>query len=129
MSNLDRVLTLIRDDNYAATFQSLGQYRAALLQAIPLQPAAALPEAVEVVPKWRYLALVEHSKQQDAIIADMRQKLATVSLYEQSEVWFWQGDGEDYPDSLVCPVVIQPDHLRQLIAMASVPSEQEKDHE
>lgn len=34
MSILDRVLTLIRDDSYAATFQSLGQYRAALLQAV-----------------------------------------------------------------------------------------------
>lgn len=35
MSILDRVLTLIRDDSYAACFQSLGQYRTALLQAAP----------------------------------------------------------------------------------------------
>lgn len=29
----ERLLKIIRDDNYAAGFQSLGQYRTALLQA------------------------------------------------------------------------------------------------
>lgn len=32
------------------------------------------------------------------------------------EVWIWQGDEYDHPESLTCPVLIQPDALRMLLA-------------
>lgn len=42
MNIQERLLKIIRDDNYAAGFQSLGQYRTALLQAArgEVEPAA-----------------------------------------------------------------------------------------
>lgn len=29
--------------------------------------------------------------------------------------WYWQGDGYDYPESLVCPVVMRADTLRKML--------------
>lgn len=45
----ERLLKIIRDDNYAAGFQSLGQYRTALLQAArgEVEPAAVQGEPVD----------------------------------------------------------------------------------
>lgn len=74
-------------------------------------------EAVEgIVPKWRYDALVQHCKLQDKNIAKLSDERNTAWMYEQREVWFWQGDGEDYPESLSCPVVIKADDLRAILA-------------
>ena len=38
--------------------------------------------------------------------------------YQNGEVWYWQGDGEDHPESWVnsLPVVIRADQLRELMA-------------
>lgn len=47
----------------------------------------------------------------DRLQANSRLAIAT----EKGEVWFWQGDGYDYPDTLACPVVIQPEALREFI--------------
>lgn len=81
------------------------------------QPASAQGEAVEeIVPKWRYDALVQHCKLQDKNIAKLSDERNTAWMYEQREVWFWQGDGEDYPESLSCPVVIKADDLRAILA-------------
>lgn len=38
-----------------------------------------------------------------------------IARTESGECWHWQGDGYDFPDSLVCPVVIDPDVLRDLL--------------
>lgn len=35
------------------------------------------------------------------------------------EVWYWQGDGMDFPESLACPVVMAADTLRKLLADAA----------
>jgi hypothetical protein len=32
--------------------------------------------------------------------------------------WYWQGDGEDYPESLGCPVIMSAETLRELLAKA-----------
>lgn len=34
----------------------------------------------------------------------------------RDEYWIWQGDGEDEPESLACPVLIHQDALRTLVA-------------
>ena len=34
------------------------------------------------------------------------------------ETWYWMGDGEDHLESLECPVIINADDLRDLIAQA-----------
>ena len=35
--------------------------------------------------------------------------------YRKDEIWFWQGDGSDNPESLSCPIIIQPHDLIALI--------------
>jgi len=35
---------------------------------------------------------------------------------EDGEYWMWQGDGEDRLESLSCPVLIEAQDLRNLIA-------------
>jgi hypothetical protein len=42
----------------------------------------------------------------------------TLSRIPKGEVWYWQGDGEDYPESLGCPVIMEPDVLRGLLEKA-----------
>lgn len=42
-----------------------------------------------------------------------------IARTERGEVWYWQGDGHDYPESLGCPVVIDDNDLRELIRKAN----------
>lgn len=65
MSILDRVLTLIRDDSYAASFQSLGQYRAALLRAADGEVPEGRPQAAGV-PAINLLAPTHKGMRVDA---------------------------------------------------------------
>ena len=45
-------------------------------------------------------------------------ELATRRAQELDGAWYWQGDGQDVPESLSCPVLMAPDVLRQLLAAA-----------
>lgn len=65
----------------------------------------------DVSPTVLRTALHDAAETIDRLQANSRLAIAT----EKGEVWFWQGDGYDYPDTLVCPVVVQPDVLRALI--------------
>lgn len=69
-------------------------------------------------PRQHFQWLVEHAKHQDAQIAELWSKVNTHRLYEDRDVWFWQSEGDNFPESLNCPVVIQPHDLRRLIACA-----------
>lgn len=42
-------------------------------------------------------------------------------------VWYWQGDGEDHLESLTCPVVISPEDLAELVAIAERAREVERE--
>lgn len=48
-------------------------------------------------------------------IAWLRRELETARDMLRGDYWFWQGDGEDHLESLVCPVVIRADDLAALI--------------
>lgn len=109
--------TTIKPEQPAWSIDSVGyevEYR--LLYTTPPQPAEVGELVEEIVPKWRYDALVQHCKLQDKNIAKLSDERNTAWMYEQREVWFWQGDGEDYPESLSCPVVIKADDLRAILA-------------
>ena len=56
-------------------------------------------------------------------LARCRQELAARAAATHGEVWYWQGDGDDHPESLTCPVIITADKLRALLA----PSAQGRD--
>lgn len=76
------------------------------------------PIPLASVPKHKFDCLVAHAKFQDATIAELRAHCHNLELYHNNEVWHWQHDGQDFLESLTCPVVIQPHHLRELIACA-----------
>ena len=37
---------------------------------------------------------------------------------DRAEVWFWQDDNEDHPESLTCPILINADKFRDVVAEA-----------
>jgi hypothetical protein len=45
----------------------------------------------------------------------LRHELTTARDMANGDCWYWQGDGEDHLESLVCPVVIRPEELSELI--------------
>lgn len=69
------------------------------------QQAASVPEGYEIV----------HSGE----IAHLRRNFATQIGCERGEVHYWQGDGQDFPDSLACPVVMHANTLREMLAAAT----------
>lgn len=52
-------------------------------------------------------------------------KVRTQTMHEHlnGEVWYWQGDGQDHPESWVnsLPVVIRADQLRELMTKSAMP--------
>ncbi|MBP6954502.1 MAG: hypothetical protein KBC45_08775 [Pseudomonas sp.] len=77
----------------------------------------------ETVPKHKFDTLVQHCKRLDGEVAKARAHVNEITLYQQNAVWFWQHDGEDFLESLSCPIIIQPHHLRELLK-GVVPAEQ-----
>lgn len=49
-------------------------------------------------------------------IAKLKEEVAVLRRAQKEEVWYWQGDGSDFPDSLTCPVIMRPDTLRDMLA-------------
>lgn len=43
-----------------------------------------------------------------------RDKVETMATY-RGDVWYWQGDGHDMPETLACPVIMSADTLRALL--------------
>jgi hypothetical protein len=31
------------------------------------------------------------------------------------EVWYWQGDGHDVPETIICPVIMSAETLREIL--------------
>lgn len=83
--------------------------RKALGAATPA-PAPA-QEPVDMVPR---AALHEVERERDWY----KTRAQTMHEHQNGQVWYWQGDGEDHPETLVnsLPVVIRADQLRELIA-------------
>lgn len=44
-----------------------------------------------------------------------RQKFLTQRDEADGNTWIWQGDDHDTPESLVCPVIVQPDQIRERV--------------
>ncbi|EML7990021.1 hypothetical protein D7Y24_13380 [Stenotrophomonas maltophilia] len=62
------------------------------------------------------LAYEGHSWVSDYVLADLRERAALPLQLRNGEVWHWQGDGHDFPESLICPVVMSAETLRALLA-------------
>ncbi|WP_369913947.1 hypothetical protein AB8810_13035 [Xanthomonas sp. NCPPB 3005] len=51
----------------------------------------------------------------DDELTSLRARAEIPLRIDMKEVWFWQGDGYDYPESLSCPVIMHADALRALL--------------
>lgn len=51
----------------------------------------------------------------DMTMSMLRERAELPLRIESDEVWHWQGDGYDYPESLNCPVIMTADTLRELL--------------
>ncbi len=51
----------------------------------------------------------------EAGVARMRHERADHHREFKDETWHWQDDGEDYPESLACPVIVSPDVVRRWV--------------
>ena len=61
----------------------------------------------------------EHAfKRERYLIAEnLELKQKTFAYYNDEEYWIFQDDGEDYAESLVCPVVMSATQFRRLLSV------------
>ncbi len=64
-----------------------------------------------------------HTWVSDYVLAGLRERAALPLQIRNGEVWHWQGDGHDFPESLVCPVIMSAETLRALLAARQPVSE------
>lgn len=50
-----------------------------------------------------------------ASVDSLREHVRTLSAIISNDVWIYQGNQEDFPDSLTCRVVMTADQLRRLL--------------
>lgn len=71
---------------------------------------------------FRHVALSQHALDAGRIealekkLADSKNELLARYREQIKETWYWQGDGEDHLESTTCPILIEAEDLRQLIA-------------
>lgn len=53
------------------------------------------------------------------LIERQERELAILRRLPKSGVWYWQGDGDDLPASLECPVIMEPGVLREMLTTIS----------
>lgn len=82
-------------------------FACALAQYLSAQPSPGGQDA---------LAYEGHSWVSDYVLAGLRERAAMPLQLRNGEVWHWQGDGHDFPESLICPVVMSAETLRALLA-------------
>jgi hypothetical protein len=51
-------------------------------------------------------------------LQDLRHEVDTRRRESTDGAWYWQGDDYDHPESLVCPVIMSAETLRELLAKA-----------
>lgn len=72
----------------------------------------------QTVPLHKFQCLVSHCKKIDEELASLRREVNGLRYYGLDVVWHWQTDGQNYPNTLTCPVVIQASDLRRILDSA-----------
>ncbi len=116
--NRDETMSLFGPNSKSCDVcESLSLNELVPLYATPQPPA--VPDSQKLISNLRESLEIQERK-----IERLRELLQKASDYkdylqspEESPVWIWQGDGEDYPDSMAnsLTVVIRADQLRALI--------------
>jgi len=60
-----------------------------------------------------------HTWVSDYVLSGLRERAAMPLQLRDGEVWHWQGDGHDFPESLSCPVIMSAESLRGLLYAAT----------
>lgn len=71
------------------------------------QGIGGLPTMITTWTEWIDSQLTDYAR--------VREENKTLRCERDGEVWVWQGDAEDHLESLVCPILIQPVDLREII--------------
>jgi len=48
-------------------------------------------------------------------LAGLMDKVVALERERDGEVWYWSGDGNDHPESLCCPILIEPEDMLKLL--------------
>lgn len=76
------------------------------------------------IPLFKFQTLVEHCKLLETQLHNERCRNNDLQFYrEDNAVWHWQNDGQDFLESLSCPVIIPAHQLRALLKVDSVQSD------
>lgn len=91
------------DNQFAADIEKL------LQPVYSVRPAAIqVPDHMEMIEKGR-LWLLERAYR-------------TLLDYRADNLWYWQGDEDDQPEILSCPVIMSAETLRELLAKSAPPA-------
>lgn len=96
----------IRDYDTCVTLEESAAMARMLLAGMDSEPSFG--DHLVLIDKGR-LMMLERSHQ-------------TLLDYRADSVWYWQGDEDDQPESLSCPVIMSAETLRELLAKAATPA-------
>lgn len=98
------------DDGWVAELRALLD-----APAVERQEPVAFIEWSNSRPEWVLTMLCEPAIPPNTPVHLYQISPEIAALYQQNAVWFWQHDGEDYLESLSCPIIIQPHDLLELL--------------
>lgn len=50
-------------------------------------------------------------------VAALYDKIAALERERDGEVWYWLGDGHDHPETLCCPILIDPQDMVKILGI------------
>lgn len=126
----DDSITMLNDLHYSALreIKRATAQPPARREGMPEYPAVIMDKLITGDKSFDW-PLIEQ-KDYDALRArceelqeDLRQRRITLSRVDRTEttreIWYWQDDGQDYLESLGCPVLVRPDVIRRFVAAES----------
>ena len=134
MNSIDRIdeydalkKNLFYHSIYAARVSKLKTHLGSALEAIEsLQARIAESEKLIQVLRYDIDSRVRINEVLNAEIHELRE--IKFRRFHDDECWIFSDDGEDYPESLACPVVMSAEKLRELLSyrvrIAELESEQ-----
>jgi len=48
-------------------------------------------------------------------VIGLEDKIEALERERGGEVWYWLGDGNDHPESLCCPILIEPEDMMKIL--------------
>ena len=108
------------DKNSQDTCHSVRPCAASLKTAIDILTKCQRSTA-QAVDKWE-----EFVKEKDNEISQLKGELNARYLKDKEEVWYWLGDSNDHLESLCCPILIQPEDMRQVVKEAVINAKKEE---